>query len=109
MAGSIKEMERKIKGVEEKAHTLLGHREITLSILMILVALVSFELGYLSHTEAESSFSVLPPLTRELAEGVPHMALRQLLSALWELFRARMWPPKTAQNTTIHGAPVPNA
>ena len=74
MADSIKEMERKIKGVGEKAHALLGHREITLSILIILVALVSFELGYLSHTEAESSFSVLPPLTRELAGGEPHSA-----------------------------------
>ncbi|MBC8464856.1 MAG: hypothetical protein H8D63_00570 [Parcubacteria group bacterium] len=65
MKASIKEMGQKIKGVGEKARALLGHREIVLSILIILIGVVSFELGYLSRNDSVSSLRVLPPLTRE--------------------------------------------
>jgi hypothetical protein len=66
MKASIKEMEEKIKGAGKGISEVLKHREITLSILMILVALVSFELGYLSQGGKKASLNVLPPLTREI-------------------------------------------
>ncbi len=69
MGDSIKEMGKKIKGVGERGLTLLQHREIILSALLIVVALVSFELGYLSRGSEKASLSVLPPLTRETSNS----------------------------------------
>lgn len=67
MKASIKETGKKIKGVGKRALEILTHREIILSTLMILIGIVSFELGYLSQGGKKASLNVLPPLTREIS------------------------------------------